>query len=133
MVDIYKTFNGLPFEEGLAKFAPVRKEIRRVTKIIGQDAAAGLAGHRSEGHSFIKVAYGPVDGMVILNDERGQKAAMSIEFGRGAADPNDPDYDKDPFPNGTVGTYVLHKASGLRKSAHFPHSKRKKKYRKKRR
>lgn len=133
MVDIYRTFNGMEFEKGLAHFAPVNRAIRSETKAAGRRAKAIHAQHRSSGDSFIEVEFGDVDGYVILNDERGREAAMSIEFGRGAADPNDPNIANDPFPDGTEGTYTLHKATGLsghgKTHAHFPHSKRKKKLR----
>jgi hypothetical protein len=38
------------------------------------------------GHSFIETSTGDVDHYVILNDERGLRAAMTIEYGRKASD-----------------------------------------------
>lgn len=134
MVDIDRTFAGKDFELGLAQFAPVHKAIEAETHAAGARAKAIHAGHRNEGDSFIETFTTDTDGYVVLNDERGLKAAMSIEFGRGAADPNDPNSANDPFPDGTVGEFVLHRATGLhgggKTVAHFPHSKRKKRRRK---
>lgn len=136
MAEINRSFNGLPFEEGLAKWAPVTKEIHKETRAAGRRGKAIMANHRQEGHAFVTTYLGPVDGLVVLNDERGQKAAMSIEFGRGPADPTDEEaMERDPFPGGTEGIYVLHQATGLdsgkgkNRLNHFPHSKRKKKRR----
>lgn len=51
----------------------------------GYRAEANLAIHRNSGNSQIKVEHGKIDWYVVLDDERGLKAAMSIEYGRKAA------------------------------------------------
>ena len=45
-------------------------------------AAAELAHHVFSGDSYIDIEVGEVDRYLVLNDERGQLAAMTIEFGR---------------------------------------------------
>ena len=110
-------------ERFIATMPGVQRTIAANTRGIAAAATANLAQHRSEGHSFIETAFGDIDGYVILNDTRGLYAAMSIEFGRGPGDgPGD------PFPNGTTGTFVLHRAAGLTPKRVRPNSRRKKKY-----
>lgn len=49
----------------------------------GRRAQALLAAHRAEGHARIEVERGSIpDSFVVLSDERGQRAAAAIEFGR---------------------------------------------------
>jgi hypothetical protein len=69
------------------------------------------------------VQHGDIDYYLVLNDERGQKAAMSIEYGRSADDPEDPH----PHP-GTDGLHILHKAAGIPLKRTSPRSKRRKSY-----
>jgi hypothetical protein len=40
-----------------------------------------MVSHIDEGHAFITTETGKVDRYLILNDERGKKAALSIEYG----------------------------------------------------
>ncbi|MGW1558316.1 DUF5403 family protein [Streptomyces sp. NPDC002144] len=44
-----------------------------------------LLQHRLEGHAQIDVVDGDVDKYVVLDDERGKAAALSIEYGRAAS------------------------------------------------
>lgn len=45
-------------------------------------ATATLTAHRHQGHARITVESGITDYHVTLNDERGDRAALAIEFGR---------------------------------------------------
>lgn len=47
-----------------------------------------LKSHRKTGDSFIEVLHGDMDYHIVLNDVRGQQAAMTIEFGRGPGTTN---------------------------------------------
>ncbi|MBB3099397.1 hypothetical protein FHR83_007103 [Actinoplanes campanulatus] len=68
--------------------------------------AAGLT---TEGHSEIRVEMGDeTDWYVVLSDDRGDKAAAAIEYGRaGYIDP-----DTGERYGGTEGLNVLHRATG---------------------
>ena len=63
-----------------------RRDVRRALKDEANeraDIAKGLlASHHHDGHARIERAHGDLDEYVVLSDERGLKAAMSIEFGR---------------------------------------------------
>lgn len=68
------------------------------------------------GHSFIEIDRGKVDWYVILNDERGLHAAMSIEFGRKPADRLKIQHVDNGFADvdpGMPGLYILHDAMHL--------------------
>jgi hypothetical protein len=76
-------------------------------------AEALLAAHREQGHARILLEKGRVDAYVVLDDERGLFAALSIEYGRGALKPGQ----NKAFPNGaaaTEGLFILHRATGIR-------------------
>lgn len=62
------------------------------------------------GHSNIEVAAGNVDRYVILSDERGLGAAMTIEYGRKAAEQFVGDAAVVQMSAGTEGAYILHDA-----------------------
>lgn len=70
----------------------------------GARGEAMLAQHRHDGHAEIDVEAGKIDRYIILSDERGQKAALSIEYGR------QPDDDGN---GGMEGLFILHKATRL--------------------
>lgn len=124
MAEVYKSVGGKPIEEFIAENDGVQASLTVHAREVYSRARALRAGHYHEGHAEIEYASGDVDRYVVLSDVRGQKAAMSIEFGRGPGDgPGD------PFPNGTVGTWILHRASGLARKSVRPNSRRKKKYR----
>lgn len=73
----------------------------------------GSADYTGDGDVTIEVEEGDIDRYLILNDERGQQAAMSIEYGHG-------EYTvEEEMPDGTTwertvpaseGTFILHKA-----------------------
>jgi hypothetical protein len=68
----------------------------------GARAETLLAGHHAQGHARIEVERGNVpDSFVVLSDERGQRAAAAIEFGRSGG------------PTGAMqGIFVLRRAFG---------------------
>ena len=72
----------------------------------------------SEGHSSIDVADGDVDKYVILDDERGKAAAMSIEYGRAeqfvVRDDGEGQTYLDFIP-ATEGLFILARAANLPK------------------
>lgn len=68
----------------MARHPVVRADIRRRGKALQKRAAETLAGHRHAGHAAVEGFMGKTDYNVDLTDERGQGAAMSIEFGRRA-------------------------------------------------
>lgn len=119
MAEVDRRVAGRPIEEWLAHRPDVGREIQFRTYTIGHKARALKARHVDEGHSFIEVEMGEVDGWIILNDERGLKAAMAMEFGS-APHPG--------FPEGTPAQYILHDASGAAKKATNPRSRRRKAY-----
>lgn len=87
--------------------------VRKTTGRVGMRAKANLEQHRHDGHAQIEVTRGgkapateDVDLLVVLSDERGLGAAMSIEFGR---------------EEGTTSSWgpmkatnILHEAAGLK-------------------
>jgi hypothetical protein len=89
----------------LSRLPEVRAEVRRTAEAGSARAAALLAGHRDTGAAEIVTTQGAVDAYTVLSDERGQRAAMSIEFGR---NPN-----PDTGRGGSAGLFVLHRAYGL--------------------
>ncbi|MGW6745417.1 DUF5403 family protein [Streptomyces sp. NPDC055025] len=102
----------------LSRHQDVQDELERVVFEIAVRAEEILVQHRADGDSSIEVEEGDVDKYVVLSDERGQKAALSIEYGRAAYTVTR----KDKFGNefevevpGMDGLYVLATASGLPK------------------
>lgn len=76
-------------------------------------AEAILAEHRDQGHAFIEVEAGDIDRYLILNDERGQAAAMSIEYGRAPSTRERADGTVEES-GGMEGLFILHKAVHLK-------------------
>lgn len=102
----------------LSRHKDVQDELERVVFEIAVRAEEILVQHRADGDSSIEVEEGDVDKYIVLSDERGQKAALSIEYGREAYTVTR----KDRFGNefeaevpAMDGLYVLATASGLPK------------------
>lgn len=75
-------------------------------------------GVRADGHSFIDIARGKIDRYVVLSDERGQNAALSIEYGRDAYEVEVTDEDGNTRTvevGAMAGLYILARASNLPK------------------
>lgn len=84
MAEVFDEINGKQLEKYLAVMPGVQSDLARHAFDIGARAEVLLAEHRQDGHARIERAKGHVDHYVILNDERGQLAAKSIEWGRKA-------------------------------------------------
>lgn len=82
MAEVYRFVNGMKLEKLIALTAEAQAGLSASTEKTAAAAKAILASHRHEGHSRIEVEDLGIDRMITLNDERGQKAAMTIEFGR---------------------------------------------------
>ncbi|MFC4336021.1 DUF5403 family protein [Salininema proteolyticum] len=65
-----------------------------------------LIEHRVDGHAELQTEAGKVDHYLVLSDERGERYAAAIEFGRAAY--KDPDTGT-VYPQ-TDGLFILHKA-----------------------
>lgn len=78
----------------------------------GVRAEQALADHHYSGAAEIDIEAGDVDRYLILSDEAGQKAAMSIEFGRA------PFVGDDGRERGGMdGLFVLHRAVGIKRKS----------------
>lgn len=117
MAEVYKTFNGKKFEKGLAAHGFVQDFMDDTIFEMGVRAEEDLLNHRAQGHSFIDVERGRVDRFLILNDDRGQKAALSIEYGRQASEYEDPETGQIKQISPMAGLFILHKAARMRKKA----------------
>ncbi|MEU5902164.1 DUF5403 family protein [Streptomyces venezuelae] len=102
----------------LARHQDVQDELERVTFEIAVKAEEILAQHHVDWHSRIEVEEGRIDKYVVLSDDAGQKAALSIEYGRKAYTVTREDRDGNEYEvevPATDGLYVLATASGLPK------------------
>lgn len=71
----------------------------KAEKLLNQRAS------KRSGDSYIDIEKGHVDRYVVLNDERGYGAAMSIEYGHGPTNDNG--------TGSAPGLWILHDAAGL--------------------
>ncbi|WAB08717.1 hypothetical protein SEA_ANDRIS_13 [Streptomyces phage Andris] len=69
----------------VAELDGVQAEVDRRAFEVGVRAENLLIEHRQDGHAEIDIVHGDIDYYVVLSDERGQKAALSIEYGREAS------------------------------------------------
>ena len=128
MAKVYKSVKGRKLTHLLATLDGVRDHLEARTFEMAVRAEEDLVTHRLEGHASIEIEHGDVDWYVVLTDERGQKAAMSIEYGRaGYIDP-----DEDPQTRKVYGAmeglYILHKATHIprREKKRVPKERRRK-------
>ncbi|MEU6959594.1 DUF5403 family protein [Streptomyces chrestomyceticus] len=84
MAKVYKSVGGRKLTKVIAQNEGVQAEVEARTFEIAVRAEEILKQHRADGHSQILVEEGKVDRYVVLSDDRGQKAALSIEYGREA-------------------------------------------------
>lgn len=123
MAYVYKGIDGKKLEEYIADLPEVQGELRRETFHMATQAKALLAAHHHDGHAEIEVAKGDIDWYVVLSDERGQKAALSIEYGRRAGSYEKMVWDsvahrwkKTTVHYGAMeGLYILHRATNLKR------------------
>lgn len=107
MAEVYRRVAGRKLEKYLAVEDGVQDSLTDTTLGIAFRAGAILAEHHHDGHAQIEVEEGKVDHYVVLSDDRGQKAAMSIEYGR--------EPDPETGAGGMEGLMILHRAAHLRK------------------
>lgn len=81
-VHIYPRIGGEKLERVIARTAEAQAGLKKKAEYRAARAVLILSMHRAQGHSFIELKKGDIDYWLILNDTRGQKAAMTIEFGR---------------------------------------------------
>jgi hypothetical protein len=93
-------------EHVAALHVDAQNALDRESRKVASKAERKLAQHKHDGHAAIEIDEGDVDRHVVLSDERGQKAALSIEFGRS------PD---DEGKGGMEGLFILHDAAGLKR------------------
>lgn len=82
MATVYRRVHGMKLEKAMALTQEAQDGLDRKVANRARRAELILQMHRHAGHSFIEVTRGRVDRYIVLNDTRGQKAAMTIEFGR---------------------------------------------------
>lgn len=103
MAEVYRYVNGVKFEKFLALEPGVQRSTYGHARAAAELAQGVLDEHAAQGHSYITMEHGDVDWYVVLNDERGQRAAAAIEYGRGPGAKNGP----------SRGVYALALAFGL--------------------
>lgn len=81
MATVYARVNGDPIQRLVARTREVQVALSEEAANGARRARARLSSHRDSGDSFIEVEKGHIDRYVVLNDMRGQHAAMSIELG----------------------------------------------------
>lgn len=82
MAKIYSSVNGRKIAKFIAVHDGVQAELDRRAFEIAVRAEEILVQHRADGHAEIDVEVADNNRYVVLSDERGQKAALSIEYGR---------------------------------------------------
>ncbi|MFF4701096.1 MULTISPECIES: DUF5403 family protein [Streptomyces] len=118
MAKVYQSVNGRKIEKYIAVNEGVQAELTARAFEIAVRAEEILVQHRADGHAEIDVEAGDNNRYVILSDDRGQKAALSIEYGRAESvivrkDKNGGKY-LDVLP-AMDGLYILATASNLPK------------------
>jgi hypothetical protein len=117
MATVYKAVKGKPIAKWLAQHDGVQGALEERTFEIGVRAEEMLLEHRFEGHATIEVDQGKVDWYVTLSDDRGQKAAMSIEYGRAptTVERQINGQTVEVEVGGMDGLFILHRAAHLPK------------------
>ncbi|MFJ7202098.1 hypothetical protein ACIQWR_00980 [Streptomyces sp. NPDC098789] len=82
MAEIYSSVNGRKIGKLIAVHDGVQAELDRRVFEIAVRAEEILVQHRADGNAEIDIEMADNNRYVILSDERGQKAALSIEYGR---------------------------------------------------
>ncbi|OKI45110.1 hypothetical protein [Micromonospora sp. CB01531] len=113
MAQVYRYVEGQKFERFMADFEPVQLHLMDLLFAAKAKADVYLIENRQEGDAAIEIDHGDIDWYLTLSDERGQGAAMSIEYGRQAGS-----YEMQ-YSDGEVreieygaseGLYILHRA-----------------------
>ncbi|WP_329793880.1 DUF5403 family protein [Lentzea sp. DG1S-22] len=112
MAEVYRRVGRHRIEKLIALHRTVQDGLDDIALERAGHAEAGLAAHRHDGHASIDVEQGDIDRFVVLDDERGLMAAMSIEFGRAPVPPTE----DDPVGRaGMEGLGVLRDAMGVKR------------------
>lgn len=127
MAKIYRRMNGngMAVDKALANAAVVQDRLDVGAFEIGVRAEDLLLEHRQEGHARIVIEKGDVDRYIILDDDGGDEAALSIEFGRaGYIDP-----ETGETYGAMEGLYILTQAANLKrdKGKRLPKERKRKK------
>lgn len=112
MAEVYRRVGRQKIERLIAQHMTVQKRMDDITLERAAKAEALLAAHRHDGHASIDVEQGDIDRYVVLDDERGLLAALSIEYGRKSTAPTE---DNPEGSAGMDGLWVLHDAMGLKR------------------
>ncbi|MFD6636767.1 DUF5403 family protein [Micromonospora chalcea] len=98
-------------ERKIAKLDGVQDYLDELLFEMKAKADAELVLHKQEGHAQIEIDEGIIDRYLVLSDERGEKAALSIEFGRaGYIDP-----ETGEVWGAMEGLHILANATGIPK------------------
>ena len=104
MAEVYRHVNGQKLERFIATLPEVQRPLRGLSNFMAAEARAELAKHRHSGDARITVeGVDGIDWLITLNDERGQLASMSIEYGRRPSERN----------GGMEGLFILHRTFNL--------------------
>ncbi|WDS51729.1 hypothetical protein SEA_TRIUMPH_15 [Streptomyces phage Triumph] len=101
-----------------AQHVDVQAEVDRRAFQVAVRAEQLLLQHHVDGHAEIDIVHGATDWYVVLSDERGQKAALSIEYGREAGE-----YEKRDEETGETVTVPYGEMEGLfilAEASHLP-------------
>lgn len=82
MADVFRAVNGRKLTKIIALHETVQHRLDDIVLERAVVAEAILRSHEHTGASRITVEEGKIDRYVVLDDTRGQEAAMSIEYGR---------------------------------------------------
>ncbi len=100
---------GRRIQQAIGLHEDVQSRLRLEAVLGAFRADANLKKHRVSGDSYISTESGRVDHYVILNDERGQGAAMTIEYGRKGLEPEE--LEDNSLSSGEMeGLFILHEA-----------------------
>jgi len=114
MAVVFAAVKGKKLTKLIAENDGVQADLEIRTFAAAVRAETMLLEHRAEGHSAIEIDHGKVDWYVILSDERGEQAAMSIEYGRKPYEIQYKDGTIEERP-GSDGLFILHRAFHLPK------------------
>lgn len=122
-IEIDNKVNGKKFEQFIGMMPGVAAALDDTTFEVAVKAEALLQEHQdyddeTDAHSQIDIERGRVDRYVVLNDDRGQKAAMSIEYGRAAGKKKVRGKDGQEYEitwGDSPGLFILAQASNLPK------------------
>jgi len=114
MAHVYRSVGGRKLDKVIALNDGVQADLEERTLAMAARAEADLLQHSSSGDAFIDIDHGDVDWYVVLSDERGQRAALSIEYGRAARIDPETGQEKAAMD----GLFILHKATNLPSSRH---------------